>query len=154
MHAAELDRLEEYLSGSLERAVVDQIEAHLKTCEACRQEVGSLQDISRCLAALRPEQSLEPTPGFYARVMERVGRQTAALTFSGLFNWQLAFGRRLAFAALVTFAILGSYLIMHENAFPSGFSPEAVMAQQESPAFESGPAPDNMLVTLTAYEQH
>jgi hypothetical protein len=106
------------------------------------------------MAALRPEEPPEPAPGFYARVMERVGRQTAALTFSSLFTWQFAFGRRVAFAALVTFAVLGSYLVMHENASPSGPSPEAVMAQQESPAFESGPAPDNMLVTLTAYEQH
>ena len=154
MHAAELDRLEEYLSGSLEPAALDKIEAHLKTCEACRQELESMQGLSRCLAALRPEESLEPAPGFYARVMQRVGRQSAALTFSGLFNWQFAFGRRVAFAALVTFAILGSYLIMHENAYPFGLSPEAVMAQQESPAFESGPGPDNMLVSLTAYEQH
>jgi anti-sigma factor RsiW len=154
MHAAELDRLEEYLSGSLEPAALDKIETHLKTCEGCRHEVESLQELLQCLAALRPEKTLEPAPGFYARVMERVGRQSAALTFSNLFNWQFAFGRRLAFAALVTFAVLGSYLIMHENASPSGLSPEAVMAQQESPAFESGPAPDNMLVTLTAYEQH
>ena len=154
MHAAELDCLEEYLSGSLEPAALAKIEAHLKTCEACRQEVESMQEFSQYMAALRPQESLEPAPNFYARVMERIGRQTAALTFSSLFNWQSAFGRRLAFAALVTFAILGSYLIMHENAYPSGLSPEAVMAQQESPAFESGPAPDNMLVTLTAYEQH
>ena len=154
MHAAELDRLEEYLSGSLEPAALDKIETHLKTCEGCRNWIPSRQSPTRCLAALRPKQSLEPAPGFYARVMERVGRQSAALTFSNLFNWQFAFGRRLAFAALVTFAVLGSYLIMHENASPSGLSPEAVMAQQESPAFESGPAPDNMLVTLTAYEQH
>ena len=154
MHAAELDRLEEYLSGSLEPAALDKIETHLKTCEGCRQEVESLQELSQCLAALRPKKTLEPSPGFYARVMERVGRQTAALSFANFFNWQFAFGRRVAFAALVTFAILGSYLIMHENASPSGLSPEAVMAQQESPAFESGPAPDNMLVSLTAYERH
>ena len=154
MHAAELDRLEEYLSGSLEPAALDKIEVHLKTCEACRHEVESMQELSRCLAALRPEAVPDPAPGFYARVMERVGRQTAALTFSNWFTWQLAFGRRVAFAALVTFAILGSYLIMHESAYPSGLSPEAVMAQQESPAFESGPAQDNMLVTLTAYERH
>jgi anti-sigma factor RsiW len=154
MHAAELDRLEEYLSGSLEPAALDKIEVHLKTCEACRHEVESMQELSRCLAALRPEAVPDPAPGFYARVMERVGRQTAALTFSNWFTWQFAFGRRVAFAALVTFAILGSYLIMHESAYPSGLSPEAVMAQQESPAFESGPAQDNMLVTLTAYERH
>jgi anti-sigma factor RsiW len=154
MHAAEVDRLEEYLSGSLEPAALDKIEAHLKTCEACRREVEAMQELSQYLAVLRPEKDQEPAPGFYARVMDRVGRQSAALTFSTLCNWQFAFGRRLAFAALVTFAILGSYLVMHENASPSGLSPEAVMAQQESPAFESGPGPDNMLVSLTAYEQH
>ena len=154
MHAAELDRLEEYLAGTLEPAALDRIEAHLKTCEACRREVESMQELSQCLAALRPQKPPEPSPGFCARVMERVGRQTAALTFSNLFTWQFAFGRRVAFTALVTFAVLGSYLVMHENASPSGLSPEAVMAQQESPAFESGPAPDNMLVTLTAYERH
>jgi anti-sigma factor RsiW len=154
MHAAEKDRLEEYLSGSLEPAALDKLEAHLKTCEACRQEVEAMQEFSQCMAALRPAKVPEPAPDFYARVMQRIGRQSAALTISNLFNWQFAFARRLAFAALVTFAILGSYLIMHENAYPSGLSPEAVMAQQESPAFESGPGPDNMLVSLTAYEQH
>jgi anti-sigma factor RsiW len=154
MHAAEKDRLEEYLSGSLEPAALDKLEAHLKTCEACRQEVEAMQEFSQCMAALWPAKVPEPAPDFYARVMQRIGRQSAALTISNLFNWQFAFARRLAFAALVTFAILGSYLIMHENAYPSGLSPEAVMAQQESPAFESGPAPDNMLVTLTAYERH
>jgi hypothetical protein len=34
-----------------------------------------------------------------------------------------------------------------------GPSPETIMAQQESPSFESAPAQDGMLVTLTAYEQ-
>jgi anti-sigma factor RsiW len=154
MHRAVLDCLEEYLSGSLEPADLGRIEAHLEICEACRHEVESMRELSQCLAALRPEEAPDPSPGFYARVAEQIGRQTAAPTFSNLFNWQFAFGRRVAFAALVTFAILGSYLVMHENASPSGPSPEAVMAQQESPAFESGPAPDNMLVTLTAYEQH
>jgi len=154
MHAAELDRLEEYLSGSLEPAALHKIEAHLKSCEVCRREVEAMQEFSQCLAVLRPQKAQEPVVGFYARVMERVGRQSAARTFSNLINWQFAFGRRLAFAALMTFAVLGSYLIMHENASPSGLSPEAVMAQQESPAFESGPGPDNMLVSLTAYEKH
>jgi len=154
MHAAVSDRLEEYLSGSLEPAALDRIEAHLGTCVACRHEVESMREFSQCLAALRAEEAPDPSPGFYARVAGQVGRQTAAPTFSNLFNFRFAFGRRVAFASLVTLAILGSYMVMHENASPSGPSPEAVMAQQESPAFESGPAPDNMLVTLTAYEQH
>jgi hypothetical protein len=34
-----------------------------------------------------------------------------------------------------------------------GPSPDTIMAQQESPAFDSAPAQDGMLATLTAYEQ-
>jgi len=154
MHRAVLDRLEEYLSGSLEPAALGAVEAHLEACEACRHEVEGMRDLSQCLASLRAEEAPAPSPGFYARVAGQIGRQTAAPSFSNLFNFQFAFGRRVAFASLVTLAALGSYMVMHEKTSPSGPSPEAVMAQQELPAFESGSAHDNMLVTLTAYEQH
>src|SRR3974377_992191 len=105
MHAVVLDDLEEYLSGSLEPAALDKIEAHLATCGACRHEVESMRDVSRCLVALQPEDVPDPSPGFYARVIEQVGRQSAAPTFlSSLFNWQFAFGRRVGFGALGLFA--------------------------------------------------
>ena len=58
------------------------------------------------------------------------------------------------FASLLTLAALGSYFVSSEIEYQGGPSPEAVMAQQDSPTFESAPAQDNMLVTLTAYEQH
>jgi hypothetical protein len=67
-------------------------------------------------------------------VVEQVGERKAVPSFAGLFALNLAFGRRLAFASLLT------------------LSPEAVMAQEDSPAFDSASAQDNMLVTLTAYE--
>ena len=67
--------------------------------------------------------------------------------------WISLFARRLVFASLLTLAVLGSYLVTREANYSAGVSPEAVMAQQESPAFDTGPAQDNMLVTLTAYEQ-
>jgi anti-sigma factor RsiW len=157
MHAVVLDRLEEFLSGTLNPADTREIEAHLNTCEVCKEEVQSMREISECFASFRPEQSLYPSPdfpatGFYARVMEQVDLQAATPTFTGLFSWQFAFGRRMAFASLAMLAILGSYLWMRETAYQPVPSPEAVIAQQESPAFESGPAQDNMLVTLTAYE--
>ena len=64
-----------------------------------------------------------------------------------------AFGRRLVFASLLTLAAAGSFLVVRESRVPSGgISPGAVMAQQNSPGFDSDHAPDNMLVTLTAYE--
>jgi anti-sigma factor RsiW len=153
MHAVVLESLEEYLAGALTPAERKEIEAHLSTCEFCREELRSMQEVSQLLVSLRSEEALEPTPGFYARVMSQIGEQkTLAPTFASLFALDFAFGRRLVFASLLTLAVLGSYLISRESSYPAGPSPEAVMAQQELPAFNSAPAPDNMLVTLTAYE--
>jgi anti-sigma factor RsiW len=152
MHAAVLDRLEEYLSGTLNPADIREIEAHLNTCDLCLEEVQSMREISECFTSFRPEQALDPSTGFYASILGQVGRQIARPTFLSLFSWQFAFGRRMAFASLAMLAILGSYLWMRETAWQPAPFAEAVMAQQDSPAFDSGPAQDNMLVTLTSYE--
>ncbi len=153
MHGAVLDRLEDYLSGTLKPADRREIEAHLSTCEVCREEVQSMQELSDCMASLRPEETPDPSPGFYSGIVAQVGRQQAAApTFTSLFSWHFAFGRRIAFASLLVLAVLGTYLWIGESVYPAGPTPEGVMAQQESPVFQSGQAQDNMLVTLTAYE--
>jgi hypothetical protein len=87
-------------------------------------------------------------------VMREVRAQTPAPSFSGLFSLDFVFARRLVFASLLTLAVLGGYLAAHES-YPArnGYSPDELLAQQESPAFISGPARDNMLVTLTAYDR-
>jgi anti-sigma factor RsiW len=152
MHAVVMDNLEPYLSGLLEPAGVREIEAHLSTCGVCSAEVRSMQDIAALFGSLRTEEVPEAAPGFYARLMRQVGERKPVPTFSGLFALDFAFGRRLAFASLMTLAVLGSYLVTRETGYAGGPSPEAVMAQQNSPAFDSASAPDKMLVTLTAYE--
>ena len=152
MHGVVIESLEEYLSGSLEPAAQRDIEAHLSNCEMCRKEIRAMREVSQWFGALRSEEDWEPAPGFSARVMEQVGERKAVPSFANLFALDLAFGRRLVFASLLTLAILGSYLVSRETRYPSGPSPEAVMAQEESPAFDSAPAQENMLVTLTAYE--
>lgn len=155
-----MSSLEEYLSGALEPASQREIEAHLNTCPMCRDEIRSMQDVSQLFVSLRSPDSLRsgdgwnPSPGFFAGVMQQVGARRAAPSFAGLFALDFAFARRVAFASLLTLAIVGSYLVTRETELPGGPSPEAVMAQQNSPSFDSAPARDNMLVTLTAYEQH
>src|SRR5271169_2796452 len=153
MHAVVLSSFEEYLSGALEPAAQREIEAHLNTCPTCREEIRSMQDVSQLFVSLRSEEPWEPSPGFYAGVMRQVGARPSAPSFASLFTLDFAFGRRVAFASLLTLAILGSYLVTRESGSPAGPSPEAVMAQQNAPSFDSAPAQDNMLVTLTAYEQ-
>lgn len=152
MHAVVMQSLEEYFAGTLEPAAQREIQAHLKTCEMCRNETQSMQEISRWFGSLQPREEMSPTAGFYTRVLERIAEQQLAPSVARLLGLDFAFGRRLVFASLLTLAVLGSYLISRETAYPSGPSPEAVMAQQELPAFDSAPAPDNMLVSLTAYE--
>jgi anti-sigma factor RsiW len=157
MHAAVIDSLEEYLSGTLNAADRQRVEAHLKQCEICRDEIAGMEDMSLLLGALRSGEAVEPDPGFYARVMQRVeqdapARRTAGGSLANLFAFDLAIGRRLAFAALLTLAILGSFLVFRETGYAPTPSPETIMAQQDSPSFDSAPGHDAMLLTLTAYE--
>jgi len=154
MHAVVMDSLEDYLSGALEPEVEMAIEAHLKTCSACREEIRGMQNVSQLFVALQPAESVEPSMGFYAKVMRQVEELSPRPSFASLFTLDFAFGRRLVFTSLLTLAVLGTYLVSRESLDPVGPTPDTIMAQQESPAFYSAPAHDNMLVTLAAYEQH
>jgi anti-sigma factor RsiW len=154
MHAVMMDSLEAYLAGSLEPATLRDIEAHLSTCRMCREEIHSMRDLSHLFGSLR-QQEIDPwsiAPGFYAKVMDRLGQRKSAPAFASFFALDVAFGRRLVFASLLTLAVLGGYLVNHESEYPVGSSPEAILAQQNAPAFQTARAEDNMLVTLTAYE--
>jgi anti-sigma factor RsiW len=152
MHAVVMESLEEYLSGTLKPAALRDIEAHLDTCEACRHEVAGMQEVSQWFSVLKPEGELAPAPGFYARVMRQVGDRHAVPSFAGFFALDFAFGRRLVFASLLTLAVLGGYLVSYESEDPTGLSPETVMAQQDSPAYDNTRAQENMLATMTSYE--
>jgi anti-sigma factor RsiW len=155
MHAVMMDRLEEYLAGVLEPADERAIEAHLISCESCREEVRSMQEVSRLFESLRSQEVFESSPAFLTSVMRQVaGSRESFRSLPGFLGLDWALGRRLVFASLITLAVLGSYLVSHESdSAAGGISPEALMAQQETPAFSSGPGQDNMLATLTAYDR-
>jgi len=152
MHAVVTESLEEYLSGVLEPAVRRSIETHLHDCASCRAEVGGMADVSQLFGALR-SQPCEPAAGFYARVVERIEANRFAPSFAGLFAFDLGFAKRLAFSCMLTLAVLGSVLLSREMSYRSGFTPDAVLAQDSTTASvsDSAPAQDNMLLTLTAY---
>ncbi len=154
MHGVVIDSLEEYLSGALEPAGRREIEAHLRTCADCREEVAGMQEISGLFGSLRSDEEVAPSPGFYAGVMRQVKKRPAVPAFGGRFGLDFAFGRRLVFASLMTLAILGSFLVARETQAAGGApSPEVVIAEESSPVFEAAPAPDKMLFTLAAYER-
>ena len=74
-----------------------------------------------------------------------------AASFWNLFSLEPGFGKRVAFASLLTLAALGSVLVSRETDYTPGPPPmEAIMAVESSPGSHSDR--DRMLVTLTSYE--
>ena len=146
MHQVILDRLEEYLAGTPGSR---EFTAHLESCHECRTEVGEMQELSSAFQSLRgvEVEEVAPTPGFYARVSQRVEQQRPR-SFSSLFWLDPMFGKRVAFASVMTLAVLGSYLITRETEYSAGPpDAEAIMAEH-APAQD----PDVMLATLASYE--
>jgi anti-sigma factor RsiW len=152
MHSVVMDSLEEYLAGTLEPAELREIEAHLSTCPMCSDELRSMQEVSLCFDSFECEETVAPSPFFFSKVMRQAQEPRPQPGFAGLFSLDLAFGRRLVFASLLTLAVAGSFLVTREMENGRTNTLTSVLAQQNAPGFDSAPAPDNMLVTLTAYE--
>jgi anti-sigma factor RsiW len=152
MHSVVIESLEEFLAGTLEPAERQAIDKHLSDCGQCREEVQGMQAVSLLFGSFRNEETFEPAPGFYARVMQRVEASKPAPSFASLFALDAVFGRKLVFSCLLTLGLLGGYLISRESSYMTGPTPEAMMAEQTRAGFDSAPAPESMLVTLTNYE--
>jgi len=158
MHAVVMESLEDYLSGSLEPVDRRSIERHLAGCASCREELHGFESVSKLFVTLRPPTVVSdgadewaPSAGFYAGVVREVGERQAAQTFAGFFRFDFAFGRRLVLSSLLTLVMVGGWLVSRETGYSRGPSPDAILAQQDQPGFDSAPA-DNMLATLTSYE--
>lgn len=151
MHDVVVNELEEHLAGKASPA----FHGHLASCQNCRAEVESIAIVSGLLAELRAEPdaaAAEPSPFFYTRVASSI------IDHQNTDHWGLlapgaAFFRRVAFAALLVLASLGSYLVMHENDI-SGTDAATIMAQHDVTTDHPASSDrDLMLVTLSSYGQ-
>jgi anti-sigma factor RsiW len=157
MHSVVMENLEEFLAGTLEPAERQAVEAHLSGCGQCREEVHGMQGVSLLFSSFRasslqPHEAFEAPLGFYARVMQRAEESRPTASFASLFALDAVFGRKLVLSCLLTLGVLSGYLISRESSYMAGPTPEAIMAEQTRPAFDSAPATASMLVTLTNYE--
>ena len=87
----------------------------------------------------------EPRPGFYARVMDRIERQTDNSIWAILL--MPAFGRRIAIASAALVVLLGSYLVTSERSAPA---PAQLEISQESTLPQQH---DAALVNLAGYHE-
>lgn len=149
--------VEDYLAGSASR----EFETHLAQCARCREELRGIERYSGMLGVLRAgvneggliNDAPEPSPGFARRVMAGI-EQEKSRSFWAAFSIDPAFTRRIAFASLLSLAILGSYLATQssDSMAVADHTPEAVLASHDVSAPSDDPQKmDGMLVTLATY---
>lgn len=113
MHRIIRDHLEQVLS---ERGSAPDRPAwkHLAECEGCRDAVTAMREQASILRQWRASGvEMEPRPGFYARVLERIEAQTPISVFTQFFD--SLFARRIAMASLALALLLGVYVISSEQ---------------------------------------
>jgi predicted anti-sigma-YlaC factor YlaD len=149
MHRSIEDHLEEILAGSTD----GEIEAHLKVCSECRDEVAQMRAHSIDLQSLRSPEQISPAPGFYARVAQRVEQERR----SSMWNLFLepAFGRRIAFASIALAALMGLYLVSSEQSVEMTDVAVQLAVDEAQPvvAVDRQPDPDQVLVSLASYRE-
>src|SRR6185295_3037436 len=116
MHRIIRDHLEEVLTG-LGSAPEHPAGKHLTECEECRDAVAGMREQAAILRQWRLANQeigeVDPRPGFYARVLERIETQGAGSVFTLFFD--SLFGRRIAMASLALALLLGVYVISSEQ---------------------------------------
>lgn len=157
MHQPIQEGLEDYLSGRTETLQYRELEAHLAGCPTCREELAPLREHSLLLRALRAPDEVEPRPGFYARVIDRIEAQTRPSFWSEFL--EPVFARRLMVSSALLLVLLGGYLF--STGAPGvdsvASAPEAIFADrsEQHPTFGINPEEDRekILVTLTTYSE-
>ena len=89
------------------------VRQHLKDCLECRVEVDAMREHSELLRGWKAAAEMDPRPGFYARVWDRIEAQRP-VSIWGLFTDSL-WGRGLAVASLSVALLAGGYVISSEQ---------------------------------------
>lgn len=102
-----------------------------------------------------PSRTMDPTPGFYAKVLERIDSERRP-SFWDVFL-EPAFGRRLLATSLMLVCLLGGYVAFTEvaNEAPAT-TPEAVMVAEHPPGLGANADRDRetVLVSLATYRDY
>jgi len=165
MHRIIRDHLEEVLTGH-GSAPEHPAGKHLAECEECRDAVTAMRAQAAILQQWRVTNTemaeIEPRPGFYARVLERIETQGPGSVWALFFD--TLFARRIAMASLALALLLGAYVVSSEQmAEPQAASvqgsPQAVfsgdvLSESAQPRLVTGaPDQDAVLVNLVTYRE-
>ena len=109
------EHLEDYLDGRLNEQDLVEFERRLAEDSDAVAQVALFQETSDLFDTFRvePDESVEPAPGVYYRVKQRIEAQRGESFWSFLSEPVMV--RRFAFAAMMWMAILGSVAVFHDD---------------------------------------
>ncbi len=127
------EHLEDYLSGRLRGEALAEFERRLEQNPASVDEIALFQETSELFTAFAvdAEEDVEPAPGFYYRVMERVEQERADSFWSFLLRPVVV--RRFAFAAMMWLLVLGSVAVFHDDTTQQTVQLADSILRQETP---------------------
>ena len=128
MHQPVRNELEDYLAGK--PSLSDDFGNHLKACQECAVELEVLREQARLVRVLRAGE-MEPAPGFYARVLNRIERHVKPSIWSLLLEPTL--GRRVALASAALALVVSAYIVSTEPFRTTPVAPSSISAIQELP---------------------
>jgi predicted anti-sigma-YlaC factor YlaD len=161
MHRIIRDHLEEVLTGH-GSAPEHPAGKHLAECEECRDAVTAMREQAAILRQWRTPAELDPQPGFYARVLERIETQGPGSVWALFFD--TLFARRIAMASLALALLLGVYVISSEQmlepqtasveALPQAVFTDDILSDSGQPRLvTAAPDQDAVLVNLVTYRE-
>lgn len=132
------ENLEDYLSGVLIGRRKDEFESYLNAHPKAAEAVEQQREAAALLSELRvPEEDgmpVQPSPGFYARVMNQVDDERSVPFWEALI--EPVFVKRLAFACLMWFFLLGAYATVFDGlGEDTAHVAERMLTQPPSPEY-------------------
>ena len=112
MHGSVREGLENLLAAK-PSDVASEAAGHLAGCWDCASEVNAMRAQSAMFKNLQAPADVEPTAGFYARVMQRI-EESARRSIWWVFVYSPV-GKRLAYTSLALALALGSYVVAAES---------------------------------------
>jgi hypothetical protein len=154
MHQPVREEIEDYLAGK--PSLSDDFSSHLKACAECAAELGVLQEQAGLVRVLRASETLEPSAGFYARVLNRIERHVRPSVWSLLLEPSL--GRRVALASAALALVVSAYIVSTEPFRTTPVTSSAISAirelpQQDTPAVEAQDR-DVVLANLASFQDN
>jgi predicted anti-sigma-YlaC factor YlaD len=112
MHGFIRNRLEDLLAAERPAAEQEDQTGHFASCSECASELKILKAQSEMLRLLRVPEELEPSAGFYARVLQRIEERARESVWAALIYSPLS--SRIAYVSLTLALVAGSYVIAAE----------------------------------------